>query len=145
MNVLQYNLATQNNNLYLGFLFFIIMICFYYLAQVGSNQIMGWGEKAIEVRNLQTGTLDSVFMQKRRQMFRFLCERNEKVGNNWHTHFRKERVSIFLLLAFKLPLYSTLVYLMLWQCLTWNNSFADMAVLVRVIFSNSKYKKNTKL
>ncbi|XP_065056464.1 misshapen-like kinase 1 isoform X1 [Rhopilema esculentum] len=49
------------------------------VAQVGSNQIMGWGEKAIEVRNLQTGTLDSVFMQKRRQMFRFLCERNEKV------------------------------------------------------------------
>ena len=41
---------------------------------------MGWGEKAIEVRNLQTGMLDSVFMHKRRQVFRFLCERNEKVS-----------------------------------------------------------------
>ncbi len=50
------------------------------LAQVGSGQIMGWGEKAIEVRNLQTGMLDSVFMHKRRQVFRFLCERNEKVS-----------------------------------------------------------------
>ena len=40
---------------------------------------MGWGERAIEVRNLQTGKLDSVFMHKRRQVFRFLCERNEKV------------------------------------------------------------------
>jgi len=49
------------------------------VAQVGNGQIMGWGEKAIEVRNLQTGMLDSVFMHKRRQVFRFLCERNEKV------------------------------------------------------------------
>ena len=51
----------------------------FFAAQVGSGQIMGWGEKAIEVRNLQTGMLDSVFMHKRRQVFRFLCERNEKV------------------------------------------------------------------
>ena len=57
-----------------------ILLISSFLAQVGSGQIMGWGEKAIEVRNLQTGMLDSVFMHKRRQVFRFLCERNEKVS-----------------------------------------------------------------
>ena len=40
---------------------------------------MGWGEKAIEVRSVQTGQLDGVFMHKRVQAFTFLCERNEKV------------------------------------------------------------------
>ena len=40
---------------------------------------MGWGEKAIEVRSLETGLLDGVFTHKRAQQFRFLCERNEKV------------------------------------------------------------------
>ena len=49
------------------------------LAHVGSGQIMGWGEKAIEVRSLETGLLDGVFTHKRAQQFRFLCERNEKV------------------------------------------------------------------
>lgn len=51
----------------------------YYVAHVGSGQIMGWGEKAIEVRSLETGLLDGVFTHKRAQQFRFLCERNEKV------------------------------------------------------------------
>ena len=41
---------------------------------------MGWGEKAIEVRSLETGLLDGVFTHKRAQQFRFLCERNEKVN-----------------------------------------------------------------
>lgn len=41
---------------------------------------MGWGEKAIEVRSVQTGQLDGVFMHKRVQAFTFLCERNEKVN-----------------------------------------------------------------
>ena len=41
---------------------------------------MGWGEKAIEVRSVETGLLDGVFMHKRAQTFRFLCERNEKVS-----------------------------------------------------------------
>lgn len=49
-------------------------------AHIGSGQIMGWGEKAIEVRSVETGLLDSVFMHKRAQTFRFLCERNEKVS-----------------------------------------------------------------
>ncbi|XP_057302221.1 misshapen-like kinase 1 [Hydractinia symbiolongicarpus] len=51
----------------------------YSVAHVGSGQIMGWGEKAIEVRSLETGLLDGVFTHKRAQQFRFLCERNEKV------------------------------------------------------------------
>ena len=42
---------------------------------------MGWGEKAIEVRSVETGLLDGVFMHKRAQTFRFLCERNEKVSS----------------------------------------------------------------
>lgn len=50
-------------------------------AHVGSGQIMGWGEKAIEVRAVETGLLDGVFMHKRAQTFRFLCERNEKVSS----------------------------------------------------------------
>ena len=50
------------------------------LAHIGSGQIMGWGEKAIEVRSVETGLLDGVFMHKRAQTFRFLCERNEKVS-----------------------------------------------------------------
>ena len=48
-------------------------------ASIGCGQIMGWGEKAIEVRSVETGLLDGVFMHKRAQTFRFLCERNEKV------------------------------------------------------------------
>lgn len=48
-------------------------------ASIGCGQIMGWGEKAIEVRSVETGHLDGVFMHKRAQTFRFLCERNEKV------------------------------------------------------------------
>ena len=35
---------------------------------------------AIEVRSVQTGQLDGVFMHKRVQAFTFLCERNEKVS-----------------------------------------------------------------
>ncbi|XP_015761836.1 PREDICTED: mitogen-activated protein kinase kinase kinase kinase 4-like [Acropora digitifera] len=50
----------------------------YAIAHIGSGQIMGWGEKAIEVRSVETGLLDGVFMHKRAQTFRFLCERNEK-------------------------------------------------------------------
>ena len=47
---------------------------------------MGWGEKAIEVRSVENGLLDGVFMHKRAQTFRFLCERNEKVFR--HIYFR---------------------------------------------------------
>ena len=40
---------------------------------------MGWGSKAIEIRAVETGQLDGVFMHKRTQKLRFLCERNDKV------------------------------------------------------------------
>ena len=40
---------------------------------------MGWGSKAIEIRAVESGTLDGVFMHKRTQKLRFLCERNDKV------------------------------------------------------------------
>ncbi|KAH0626011.1 hypothetical protein JD844_000708 [Phrynosoma platyrhinos] len=48
-------------------------------AYICSNQIMGWGEKAIEIRSVETGHLDGVFMHKRAQRLKFLCERNDKV------------------------------------------------------------------
>uniref|UniRef100_A0A5K3F0E1 non-specific serine/threonine protein kinase n=2 Tax=Mesocestoides corti TaxID=53468 RepID=A0A5K3F0E1_MESCO len=44
-----------------------------------SGQLLGWGHRAIEVRSAETGHLDGVFMHKREQRFKFLCERNDKV------------------------------------------------------------------
>jgi len=40
---------------------------------------MGWGHKAIEIRAVETGHLDGVFMHKKAQKLKFLCERNDKV------------------------------------------------------------------
>ena len=40
---------------------------------------MGWGQKAIEIRTLDSGNLDGVFMHKKSQRLKFLCERNDKV------------------------------------------------------------------
>lgn len=62
-------------------------VCTLHLAHVGTGQVMGWGEKAIEVRSVQTGQLDGVFMHKRVQAFTFLCERNEKVYPHSSTIF----------------------------------------------------------
>lgn len=53
---------------------------FSFTAYIHSNQIMGWGEKAIEIRSVETGHLDGVFMHKRAQRLKFLCERNDKVN-----------------------------------------------------------------
>lgn len=49
---------------------------------------MGWGEKAIELRAVETGCLEGVFMHKKAQKLKFLCERNDKVhgaevGRRW--------------------------------------------------------------
>ena len=41
---------------------------------------MGWGHKAIEIRSAETGHLDGVFMHKKAQKLKFLCERNDKVS-----------------------------------------------------------------
>ncbi|XP_074598882.1 serine/threonine-protein kinase msn isoform X8 [Brevipalpus obovatus] len=49
------------------------------VAYIGTGQIMGWGNKAIEIRNVENGHLDGVFMHKRAQKLKFLCERNDKV------------------------------------------------------------------
>lgn len=51
------------------------------VANVSSTgQILGWGEKAIEIRSAETGHLDGVFMHEKKALkFRFLCERNDKV------------------------------------------------------------------
>ncbi|XP_034934818.1 serine/threonine-protein kinase mig-15 isoform X3 [Chelonus insularis] len=49
------------------------------VAYIGTGQIMGWGNKAIEIRSVETGHLDGVFMHKKAQRLKFLCERNDKV------------------------------------------------------------------
>lgn len=41
---------------------------------------MGWGNKAIEIRSVDTGHLDGVFMHKKAQKLKFLCERNDKAS-----------------------------------------------------------------
>ena len=48
-------------------------------ALIGDSHVMGWGSKAIEIRAVENGQLDGVFMHKRTQRLRFLCERNDKV------------------------------------------------------------------
>lgn len=52
---------------------------FFFPAYLQSNQVMGWGEKAIELRSVETGNLEGVFMHKKAQKLKFLCERNDKV------------------------------------------------------------------
>ena len=44
-----------------------------------SNEVMGWGEKAIEIRSIDKGLLNGVFMHKRPNKLKFLTERNDKV------------------------------------------------------------------
>lgn len=51
-------------------------------AYIGTGQVMGWGHKAIEIRAVETGHLDGVFMHKKAQKLKFLCERNDKVWLN---------------------------------------------------------------
>jgi len=50
-----------------------------FIAYISTGQIMGWGHKAIEIRAVETGHLDGVFMHKKAQKLKFLCERNDKV------------------------------------------------------------------
>ena len=40
---------------------------------------MGWGEKAIEIRSIDRGLLNGVFMHKRPNKLKFLTEKNDKV------------------------------------------------------------------
>lgn len=57
------------------------------VAFISPGQIMGWGHKAIEIRAAETGHLDGVFMHKKAQKLKFLCERNDKVNNDWTNAF----------------------------------------------------------
>ena len=56
-------------------------------AYISTGQIMGWGNKAIEIRAAETGHLDGVFMHKKAQKLKFLCERNDKVCIFWSSCF----------------------------------------------------------
>ena len=58
--------------------------------------MMGWGSKAIEIRAVESGQLDGVFMHKRTQKLRFLCERNDKVGACWWPLYIQPRLTWFL-------------------------------------------------
>ncbi|CAF1295720.1 unnamed protein product [Rotaria magnacalcarata] len=49
------------------------------VAYISNGKVMGWGNKAIEIRNVDSATLDGVFMHKRAQKLKYLCEKNEKV------------------------------------------------------------------
>jgi len=44
-----------------------------------SNEVMGWGEKAIEIRSIESAMLNGVFMHKRPNKLKFLTEKNDKV------------------------------------------------------------------
>jgi len=63
-----------------------LQIC-YCTALIGDSHVMGWGSKAIEIRAVDNGQLDGVFMHKRIQKLRFLCERNDKVGLSLKEYF----------------------------------------------------------
>ena len=54
----------------------LLSVC---VAYIGTGRVMGWGHKAIEIRSVDTGDLDGVFMHKKPQKLKFLCERNDKV------------------------------------------------------------------
>jgi hypothetical protein len=67
------------------------------VAYIGTGQIMGWGNKAIEIRSVETGHLDGVFMHKKAQRLKFLCERNDKVVSlhlcTSHTKYKYKHTS----------------------------------------------------
>ena len=62
------------------------MLVSVYSALIGDSHVMGWGSKAIEIRAVENGQLDGVFMHKRTQKLRFLCEKNDKVWQEKHSN-----------------------------------------------------------
>lgn len=60
--------------------------CLLFPAYISTGQVMGWGHKAIEIRSAETGHLDGVFMHKKAQKLKFLCERNDKVSDGAAYH-----------------------------------------------------------
>lgn len=67
-----------------------------YSALIGDSHVMGWGSKAIEIRAVENGQLDGVFMHKRTQKLRFLCEKNDKV---WQEKHSNDQISFSLSLS----------------------------------------------
>ena len=65
-------------------------------AYISTGQIMGWGNKAIEIRSAETGHLDGVFMHKKAQKLKFLCERNDKVMAVTHVSVSSQQVLVEL-------------------------------------------------
>lgn len=51
----------------------------FHLALVGPNKVVGLGQKAAEIRLLDTGELDGVFVHKTPSKLKYLCQRNETV------------------------------------------------------------------
>ncbi|VDI57878.1 mitogen-activated protein kinase kinase kinase kinase 4, partial [Mytilus galloprovincialis] len=60
------------------------------VAYISTGQVMGWGNKAIEIRAAETGHLDGVFMHKKAQKLKFLCERNDKEHSK-KTHVKNSK------------------------------------------------------
>ena len=50
------------------------------VAHTSNNQIIIWGNKAIEIRKVTNGQIMGIFTHKRDQKTKFLNEKNEKVG-----------------------------------------------------------------
>ena len=70
-----------------------------FLAYISTGQIMGWGNKAIEIRSAETGHLDGVFMHKKAQKLKFLCERNDKVSPAIPLYPKLESVVTFIMVG----------------------------------------------
>lgn len=49
------------------------------VAHTSTNQIIIWGNKAIEIRKVNNGQMMGIFTHKRDQKTKFLNEKNEKV------------------------------------------------------------------
>ena len=69
-NIFYYNGENYQVQL-VRFFLFILLICSkkscLFKAYISNGKVMGWGNKAIEIRNVHSGTLDGVFMHKRSQ------------------------------------------------------------------------------
>uniref|UniRef100_A0A8C4QKF4 non-specific serine/threonine protein kinase n=1 Tax=Eptatretus burgeri TaxID=7764 RepID=A0A8C4QKF4_EPTBU len=50
-----------------------------HIVHIGSTRLLGWGERALEVRSMLSGHLEMFFMHRGTQRLHFLCERNDKV------------------------------------------------------------------
>uniref|UniRef100_UPI00358E489B TRAF2 and NCK-interacting protein kinase-like isoform X3 n=1 Tax=Myxine glutinosa TaxID=7769 RepID=UPI00358E489B len=49
------------------------------VAYIKPQHVLGWGEKAIEIRAVESGQLEGVFLHKRSKRLKFLCEHKDKV------------------------------------------------------------------